>query len=314
MNITKAQSNVLSETTKGAISPQAFYRLKGKDIFRVAHSMQADDLVSIRIDQLVGWDKETDKPEWEKQFSDGKLPRGTKPCFAFRCSDVEYKPRANEHVVLVGLDDDENLTARPATVQQFTRGKVNCAVWNEEGATEEIIKAKLEDVLVLVGFARDYVVNQQLFNLMTDKQSYALSIDNVEQTVNVLDSYELTVYDWLDYATAENPRKTVLYRYYVKPQEIEEDNGVLWTFFEEGAKLKAKYQKRHLTVNEVVDFETTVHNASQSKLKEVYAKVCEKSKVADEDKKEKIADIKAHLIELCNTDKKQSIAITLLTK
>lgn len=310
MNLTKQQSTVLSEITKGAISAHAFHRMKGKEIFRVAHAIAQDDYVSIRLDMLTGWDKDNDTPVWDAVTKEGKLPRGTKPTFAFRLTDVEHTPKNGEYVILLDVDEEDNYVGVPAVVTGYARGKVNLTIWDDEKAEEVAVKVKPEDVLMLVGFARDYCVTQQLFNLLHDKEHYGLPFENIEQVINLLDAYEMTVYDWLDYAVAENPTKTALYRNYIKPNEFE-PNGILWTMFEDGEKLKAKYEKRNGV--EEPNFETVVQTAKSSLIKAAYAKVCEKAKLDEDEMVSKVSEMRDHLIELANSDKKQALVLKLLT-
>ena len=309
MRLTKAHAAVLSTTTKDAVAAKFIYAMKEAECYRVAHALKEEDYVSVRVDYLDGWNKDTDTPIWQNLNKAGKLPSGTKPVLAYTAEALDVKPRVGECVIALLGDDEEGYYGVPGVVAAFTRGKAHVTTWNEEEAREEILKVATDRVLIPVGFARDYAMNHETFNRL--HKTYGLTVADIEEVVDVLDAYELDIYDWVDYATSTAPQKTALFKRYVKPQEVDE-NGVLWSLFKNGEKAKAKYDKKFAKVAEEVDFEATVLAAKAAKIKEVYPKVAAKAKVADAEMETTVKGMKAHLVELCNTIKKQSLVLNLL--
>lgn len=309
MRLTKAHAAVLSAATKGAVSQNFIYSMKEAECYRVAHALKDEDYVSVRVDYLDGWNKDTDTPIWENLNKAGKLPSGTRPVLAYTAEALDVKPRVGECVVVLLGNDEEGYYGVPGVVVAFTRGKANVTTWNEEEAREEILKVSLDSLLLTVGFATDYAINQQTFDRL--HKTYGLSVADIEEVVDVLAAYELDIYDWVDYAVSTAPEKTAMFKRYVKPQEVNE-SGVLWSLFTNGEKAKAKYDKKFAKVAEEVDFEAAIFAAKAAKIKEVYLKVTAKAKVSEEEMETTVKGMKEHLVELCDTIKKQSLVLNLL--
>ena len=56
-----------------------------------------------------------------------------------------------------------------------------------------------------------------------------------------------------------------------------------------------------------------MQTAKSSLIKSAYAKVCEKAKLDEAEMVSKVSEMRDHLIELANSDKKQALVLKLLT-